>query len=211
MGLGNNKGNKIFVNISKGLFATGSKKNDSIKTFTDLTGSLTDIEIADDTYDNKTFKVLKLTVTDEDGNYELKMRFESAYSRYFCNQIENADLSLPITFVPGYKEENGKKIYKFFLIQSGKPLRHVYTKDNPGALPQLKKVTFKGEDHWDNSGQMAYYTELLIYKIKPQLLPAILAGPASEASVPNGHPRPATNGVPRTAADVTEPIDDLPF
>ena len=44
-----------------------------------------------------------------------------------------------------------------FVSQNGKFLKHAHTKDAPGDLPQLEKVTFKGETRYDNSKQIEYW------------------------------------------------------
>lgn len=213
MGLGNNRGNLTFVNISEGLFYTGKKADG--KTFTDLTGIITDLELGTDTYDGKTFEILNITVVDADGNYKLKLRFESGYARCFCNMIENIDLSAQVVLAPKWEKGDGTKPGKgsLFMIQHGKPIKHRYTKAEPGDLPQLEKVSFKGQDMWDNTKQQKYYREMLMERIKPNLQPAILAGPASDINK-NGAPAAATSGSvdkPMDAAHITEPVDDLPF
>lgn len=220
MGLDNNSGQgKTFVNIksdrerekNKAFFYTGNK--DNRQEFLGLSGILTDLNIVEDEYENKKFFVLELTLVDDKSDtFILKMRLESGYCRMFCNTIENADLTQSIRFSPSYSEKDGKKNYALFLSQHGKALKHVYTKDNPGALPQLEKVRYKGEDKWDNEKQMNYYTNMLLNKIKPSLVHPIMGGPASEASRPIAGA--VAGGLSRSsdpAADVTEPIDDLPF
>lgn len=209
MGLGNNRGSLTFVNLTKGVFTVG-KKGDQ-KTFTDLTGVVTDLTIDDDTFNDKTFKVLNIKVADDSGVYNMKIRFESGYARCFCNMIENADLSLPIMFAPKYEEPEGQQPKaSMFMMQNGKPLKHRYTKANPGNLPPLVKVRFKDNDMWDNSAQMTYYTELLLNRIKPQLVPAIIAGEKTDFHR-GGDGGPSGLGKNMDANSMTEPIDDLPF
>lgn len=201
-----------FVNFKEGKLYV--KKDGVAQFFSDLTGVLTDLNIVDDEYDNKKFKVLELRVVDGDETFLLKMRLESAYARMFCHQIENCTIGEPIMFCPAMSEENGKKQYKLFLRQDNKAMKHRYTKADPGDLPPLQKVTFKGEEHWDNTAAMTFYTELLIHKVKPSLQQVnshpLLAGPATDLKG-SGVPAGLSNRSSDPAADITEPIDDLPF
>lgn len=220
MGLDNNSGSgRTFVNIksdrerekNKAFFYIGNK--DNRQEFLGLTGLLTDINIVEDEYEKKKFRVVELTLVDDQGEtFILKMRLESGYCRMFCNTIENADLSHPIRFSPSYSEKDGKKEYKLFLTQHGKSLKHYYTKADPKGLPPLEQVMFQGELRWDSFKQVQYYVDMLLLTIKPRLVHPVMGGPASETGRPAA--ALASGGLSRSsdpAANITEPIDDLPF
>lgn len=197
MGLGNDTTRFTYVNIKKGQLVI--KKGDQTEVFNYVEGVLTGLDIREDEYQGNKYKKLCLTMTDKNESYQLQMKMESGYCRAFCNMIENVNLTMPFKIEPKMEEVGDKKNTKVFISQGGTNLKWKYTKDNPGELPLLEKITFKGKEAWDNTNQQAYYTDMLLNKIKPMLQHSILAGPAHQLDeVPN-------------ASDITEPIDDLPF
>lgn len=205
MGLGNNAGRGTFVNIKEGKLYV--KKGDQTEFFTDLTGHLTDLNIREDEYDGKKYKVLELSIMDGDERFLLKMRVGSGYMVSFCMQLPNVNFTKPITFCPSLKEENKKKKFNMFLRQDDHALKWWFTKDKPNGLPALKKVSINGEDKWDSFDQTQFLLDMLINKVKPKLkeIHPIMAGPASDIH------RDSSNGRPTDANHITEPVDDLPF
>lgn len=204
MGFVDRGGPASYVNIIRGQFAY--KEGDQ-KILTDqaLSGTLIDIEIVDDEYNNKKYKKLCLKLDDGSKVLQLQMKMGSGYANAFCMMIQNADLTKPLVFSPTYDEPNGKPKTGMFINQDGKALKWFYTKNDPKNLPQLEKVEFRGETMWDNLKQQEFLTDLLLNKIKPQLVHPVLAGAATQT----GGTSPARSLSP--AADITEPIDDLPF
>lgn len=211
MGLGNTRGNLTFVNISKGVFVVGKKGEQ--KTFTDLTGQLTAIDVAEDEYQGKKFEVLLLTITDQDGNYRLKLRFESGYARCVLNTLESADLTSAIMFAPKWEQPDAAKPGKgsMFVMQHGKAIKHRYTQKDPGDMPPLISREWKGKIEYDNTEQMRYYRDTVIPAIRESLVPAILAGPASDMNREAATTTGPSYSSPTDANHITEPIDDLPF
>ena len=116
-----------------------------------------------------------------------------------------------MTLIPSFKIEEGKEKRTMFISQQKKGdaksmgLKWYWTKANPGNLPALSKVEYKGKELWDNTAQQAYLEEVLLMHIKPKLETpphALMAGGPSDLKA-----RDAKD----PARDVTEPIDDLPF
>lgn len=211
MGLGQNSGRATFVNIKDGKLQV--KKDQQIETYGHLSGLMVGLEIKDDEYQGKKYKKLSIRLIDEDESFVLDVRVGSGYWIGFCMSLPNIDLKYPITLVPSMKTENNKEKRTMFVSQAGKALKWFWTKDNPGQLPGIKKITFKNEDLWDTDEQNNWLIEYITHQIKPNLPHAAIAGPASDlnkGAIPHAgaasHP-----GGPKTADDVTEPIDDLPF
>lgn len=206
MGLGQNAGRSTFVGIKDGKLQV--KKDHQIETFGYLSGLMVDIQIRDDEYEGKKYKKLSIYLVDEDERFCLDIKVGSAYWVGFCMTVPNVDLNYPVTLIPSMKTEAGKEKRTLFISQAGKALKRFWTKDNPGQLPRLKQIEFKGEKVWDNTDQNNWLMEYLTHQIKPKLPHPVMGGPASDIGRPAGAP-PA--GGPTDASHITEPIDDLPF
>lgn len=202
MGLGNNDGRFAYVNIKQGKLAI--KKGNEIVLFNYIEGFISDIDIRTDEYQGKQYKKLCISIDDGSESFQLQMKLDSGYGRAFCNMIENVNLEEPVKITPTYEEKDGKGYTGMFMNQNKQPIKWKYTKDHPHDLPPLEKVSFKGQEMWDNSKQMQFYYELLMTKIKPKLNAhaSVVAGPAHQFQEKERIP---------TAAEITEPIDDLPF
>lgn len=216
MGLGNSSGNLTYVNLKDGKFII--KKDGQAVLYDHVFGYLRELRIESDTYNNETFDVLILTIIDGADKFLVKMKFGSGYCLGFCMAIGNADLAKKIVLLPSYKKENGKEKRTMFISQSnpderGKALKWTWTKDNPGNLPQLKKVNFQGQDRWDSYEQNQFLKEYLIQDIGHRIPPEILTGPANQSSPQPAPPSNASDGLPGWVRpeDMMEPIDDLPF
>jgi hypothetical protein len=59
------------------------------------------------------------------------------------------------------KDDKGKPKSTCFVGQDGKFLKHAFTKENMGVLPDLDKVTFKGEVQYDNTKQIDFWKNFL--------------------------------------------------
>jgi hypothetical protein len=52
--------------------------------------------------------------------------------------------------------DGDKRNSVMFINQDGKGLKHYWTKDNPGQLPNLEKIKIKGKDTWDDTKRLEY-------------------------------------------------------
>lgn len=52
--------------------------------------------------------------------------------------------------------DGDKRNSVMFINQDGKGLKHYWTKDNPGSLPNLEKIKIKGKDTWDDTKRLEY-------------------------------------------------------
>lgn len=95
---------------------------------------------------------------------KVEMKWDSAYTRGFMLAFPNLKLSEVFELEP-YQYMNtkkGRKVSGLNLFQDGAQLDWAYgTKANPAGMPQLEKVTFKGETQWDNTKQLAFLREKL--------------------------------------------------
>jgi hypothetical protein len=160
MGLQNNNTNGTYVHISNGKLVV--KENGEQVFYDQLTGVITNVEFVIEEYNQKQFEVVRFTLQDGDDKYILKIRTDSGYFRGFVNALKMANITQPIVVSPSSKEENGKTRTTCFLRQNGKPLKHAFTKDNMGDLPQVERVTLNGIEHWDSTKQLTYWKTWLM-------------------------------------------------
>lgn len=160
MGLQNNNTNGTYVHISNGKLVV--KENGEQVFYDQLTGVITNVEFVIEEYNQKQFEVVRFTLQDGDDKYILKIRTDSGYFRGFVNALKMANITQPIVVSPSSKEENGKTRTTCFLRQNGKPLKHAFTKDNMGDLPQVERVTLNGIEHWDSTKQLIYWKTWLM-------------------------------------------------
>lgn len=160
MGLENNNANGTYVNISNGRLVV--KQNGEQVFYDQLTGIINNLEFVIDEYNQKQYEVLRVTLIDDQDKYILKIRTDSGYFRGFVNALKMANINQPIVISPSSKEENGKTRTTIFLRQNGKPLKHAFTKDNMGDLPQVERVMVNGIEQWDNTKQLMYWKTWLM-------------------------------------------------
>jgi len=160
MGLQNNNTNGTYVHISNGKLVV--KENGEQVFYDQLTGVITNVEFVIEEYNQKQFEVVRFTLQDGDDKYILKIRTDSGYFRGFVNALKMANITQPIVVSPSSKEENGKTRTTCFLRQNGKPLKHAFTKDNMGDLPQVERVTLNGIELWDSTKQLIYWKTWLM-------------------------------------------------
>jgi hypothetical protein len=134
-----------------------------------LSGWLTDIKTKESEYGKSWVLVLK----DEQGSYNLEMKYSSGYATSFLKAIPNADLSEVITLSPKLIVDGDKKQSVLFISQNGKGLKHYWTKDNPRDLPQMKKVKVRGVDTWDDTERMDYLENYIKDYILPKIKPTL--------------------------------------
>jgi hypothetical protein len=134
-----------------------------------LSGWLTDIKTKESEYGKSWVLVLK----DEQGSYNLEMKYSSGYATSFLKAIPNADLSEVITLSPKLIVDGDKKQSVLFISQNGKGLKHYWTKDTPRDLPTMKKVKVRGVDTWDDTERMDYLENYINVSILPKIKPTL--------------------------------------
>lgn len=136
-----------------------------------LTGILTNVKIKESDYGKFWVIVLK----DGDTFYNLETNYSGGYAQTFLKALPNADLSQPVTLTPRLNIDGDKKQSVLFISQNGKGLKHYWNKDNPGDLPQLKKIKVKGKDTWDDSERLEFLESYVKNTILPKINKPILA------------------------------------
>ena len=184
MGLNQSQSKGVFLSITNGKlvrqFPSATEKSVSRvnkmgrevheEFYDSLTGYLTDIKTKESEYGKSWVLVIK----DNDGSYNLDMKYSSGYSTSFLKAIPNADLTQLITLSPKLIVDGDKKQSVLFISQNGKGLKHYWTKDTPRDLPPMKKVKVRGVDTWDDTERMDYLENYINVSILPKIKPTLL-------------------------------------
>jgi hypothetical protein len=183
MGLNQSQSKGVFLSITNGKlvrqFSAPTEKSVSRvnkmgrevheEFYDSLSGWLTDIKTKESEYGKSWVLVLK----DEQGSYNLEMKYSSGYATSFLKAIPNATLSEVITLSPKLIVDGDKKQSVLFISQNGKGLKHFWTKDNPRDLPPMKKVKVRGVDTWDDTERMDYLENYVKDNILPKIKPTL--------------------------------------
>jgi hypothetical protein len=183
MGLNQSQSKGVFLSITNGKlvrqFPSATEKSVSRvnkmgrevheEFYDSLTGYLTDIKTKESEYGKSWVLVIK----DNDGSYNLDMKYSSGYSTSFLKAIPNADLSQLITLSPKLIVDGDKKQSVLFISQNGKGLKHYWTKDTPRDLPPMVKVKVRGVDTWDDTERMDYLENYINVSILPKIKPTL--------------------------------------
>jgi hypothetical protein len=166
MGLNNNQSSSIYLQISNGKlvrsFSSPTPKSVSRTNkvgkevheefYDSLTGYVKGISTKETEYG----KFWVINVNDGENDYTLSTNYSGGYAVSFLKAIPNADLSRVMNITPKIMVDGDKRNSVMFINQDGKGLKHYWTKDNPGALPNLEKIKIKGKDTWDDSKRLEY-------------------------------------------------------
>jgi hypothetical protein len=166
MGLNNNQSSSIYLQISNGKlvrsFSSPTQKSVSRTNkvgkevheefYDSLTGYVKGISTKETEYG----KFWVINVNDGENDYTLSTNYSGGYAVSFLKAIPNADLSRVMTITPKIMVDGDKRNSVMFINQDGKGLKHYWTKDNPGHLPNLEKIKIKGKDTWDDTKRLEY-------------------------------------------------------
>lgn len=114
-------------------------------------------------------KFWNITLTDNEGDAVLQMKYSSGYAGAFLKILPNIDLNGDVVITPKLTIEGQKKKTSLFVTQHGQPVKWYYTKDNPNGLPQLQKRKLKGQDVWDDTEMMEFLEKMVNTEIVPKL------------------------------------------
>jgi hypothetical protein len=151
----------IFLNIKEGKLVS-KKENGETESFDGVRGTLIKIEFVKDEYEGRTFEKARIMIKYQDDVYLLQMKLDSGYFRGFCNSLKSGNPKEEIYIKPSLsKDEQGRNNATCFVKQGSSFLKHAYTKNNMGDLPDLKVVNFGGKTLYDNTEQVAFWKNWL--------------------------------------------------
>jgi hypothetical protein len=207
MGLETNSGKITYLNIKEGKLSFKDAKGEKV-TADAISGVITKVEFSIEEYLGREVEKAKITIVDGNDKYLLQMGVDSGYFRGFCNSLRSGDYTKKVRIAPFFADKDGKKSSTCFVEQNGKALKHFFTKDNPGELPPVEKVTFKGKDNYDGTKQIEYWKNwLLSLKLESEFLQG---GVNHDEEVDKG----GKNSVQISSnvdSDLNPDNDDLPF
>jgi hypothetical protein len=164
--------NATYVNIKEGALVIKTKDG-ILETYDSLEGVIEKVEFLTEQYEGKNIEKAKFYVNAVGELFILQIKTNSGYFRGLCNSLASSNAPKDILkIVPSLKkDDNGKPKSTCFVGQNGKFLKHAFTKENMGGLPDLDKVTFKGEVHYDNTKQIDFWKNFLsdIYNTNPKV------------------------------------------
>lgn len=197
MGLENNSGKLIFVNVKEGKLYI-KPKDSEVQFFDSISGTIVKVSFEMDEYNGQKFERAKILLVDGEDKFLLQLRTDSGYFRGFCNSLKSGDPKERIKISPSYKDEGDRPQTTCFVEQFGKTMKHSHTKGNPGDLPQLEQSTFKGQTLWDGTKQIEFWKDWL------------KGISFTHEAVVSDSPNKVKSEIPEPES-ITEPIDDLPF
>lgn len=162
-----------YVNIKEGALVVKTKDG-VLETYDSLGGVIEKVEFLTEEYEGKKVEKAKFYVNAIGETFILQIKTNSGYFRGLCNSLASASAPKDtLKIVPSFKKDDkGKPKSTCFVEQNGKFLKHAYTKDNMGNLPDLEKVTFKGEVQYDNTKQIEFWKNWLfgVYNTTPKVI-----------------------------------------
>jgi hypothetical protein len=121
------------------------------------------------TRENDYGKFWNITLQDGEETYIIQFNYSGGTAAAFLKTLPNVQLDKPVKLTPKQTIDGEKKKSTLFINQGGNALKWYWNKDNPGELPQLKKVKVKGKEQWDDSDMMEFLENYVRSEIMPQL------------------------------------------
>ena len=196
-------GSGKFANFSKGKITT--KIDGEKQTFNSLSGLITAIYVEDAEYDKKEYRKVNVRIEHESGITVLGFPLSSGYGNAFCRILPNIDPAQEIVIAPGLTPDKNNPTIKYgtvFIEQDKTPIKWYFSSktEHGDKVPEIGETTIgKGKNAKvvkDYSEREDFF-EKVIAKFDAKLLK--LYGKKEKIAKP------------KTADEVTEPIDDLPF
>jgi hypothetical protein len=128
-----------------------------------LSGRLTAIEFKESDFG----KEIHFVISDGPEKYKLQLPFSSGVAKSLIMRLPNCDLSKDIEIHTGLDTKKDKTFS--YVSQDGQTVKMKWTKDNPGDLPPMVQIEFKGKLQWDDTAQLKYLDGMLINDILPKL------------------------------------------
>ena len=152
--------------------------------------------------------VFVLDTTDDKGISKavINTPFSSGYSSGILFCLPNINLNDDVEIAPWklHDKEKNKDIFGISVYQDGKKINRAFSKEQPGKLPPLEKVMFKGEEKWDDTKQINFLTDVLVPEYNGKL--KALYGDSQSTHDDHSHQE-----INKDFPDATEKGKDLPF
>jgi hypothetical protein len=175
MGLQKETGRKNFLSISNGKLVlqhqnpiegvTVERENKNGKVvheefFSSIEAYITSIQSKETTFG----KVWEIELKDGEDAYTLSFNYSSRYANNFFRALPNVNLAAIVKIAPWSmkdKKDATKTVIGLSLYQFGDKVPFAYTRDQPGDMPEMKKVKRKGKEEWDDSDQLEFFENMV--------------------------------------------------
>lgn len=205
------KGSK-FLNFKDGKIV--HSEGGDIKSYDGFSGMVIDLDIIDAEYQGRTYRKIILFIEDPETSllYELGFSLESGYGNAFCCIAPNVDWTKQVSIGGKIEEKTpGKRYSGMFIRQDDRPVKWFFTKERDEKETDKKKKRPEPQRKTIGSGKNAkvvidfsarndFYESALLAIRKHKIVKAT-------GGLANYKPKAQHED----AANVTEPIDDLPF
>ncbi len=123
-----------------------------------------------------------IKLRDDDQTYHLQIPYSSRQADGFLRRLPNIDLNKPIEIACGDYDNK----YYLTVKQDGIKVPYFWDKENPGDLPQMVQVKYKGDLVWDDTDKMQYLEKYFTDKIFPELEKLKQKQPTLNPDLPKG-------------------------
>jgi hypothetical protein len=105
---------------------------------------------------------LVLRISDVGENCQLEIKEGGRYWSSFMLRLPNMDLTKPIRIAPyDFTDKEGKRVIGLNVFQGDVKVAPKWDKNNPGDLPQGRKVRVNGKDVWDFEERDQYLIKVM--------------------------------------------------
>ena len=148
------------------------------KFYESFTGKLINITVQDGDYG----KTWNFSFQDKEDVYTLQLSYSNSFSTAFLKMLPNIDLTKEMKVSPSTKEVDGKNKNSLFIYQDGVALKHAFTRENPGGMPDMEQITIKGVLVWDDTKRLEFLQKMVDETIIPQLSKTPVATEVAEVT-----------------------------
>lgn len=164
-----------------------------------VTGRITKLSVQSKEFHGEELRQLVVSLTYVGHNVNVTMKEGDRYWRAFMLRLPNVKLLDEVTFAPfDFESKEGNRIIGMNLLQHTEKVPPVWTKDNPGELPPMQRVVYKGKERADFTAQDEWLNQNVLLPVNAKLATIVVQAPA------------AVPAAPAPAAQVDED-DDLPW
>ena len=188
-GLKDNVVNVTFLNIRQGRIVV--KEQGAIKEYGAVEGEIRKVQFVEEEYEGKKVEKARIYMNAVGQSFVLSIKVDSGYFRGFVNSLRSSTNPKSMVEIQPHMSKDGKKQTTCFVSQNGITLKHFFTKNNIGDLPQLEKFEFKGETKYDNTKQIEYWKKWINETFN--------------------EPTDGSSSIVEPISEVSKSLDDLPF
>ena len=164
-----------------------------------VSGRITSLTVKEREFHGEVVRQLIITLAFMDLRICVVLKEGDRYWRYFMMRLPNINTLHDVTLAPyDFEPQDGGRRIGLNILQDGEKVQPVWTRDNPGELPHMDRVVYKGKERADFTKQ----DEWLVKNILT---------PTAEKLAALDLQRTAATGEPEPEAVGGDDTDDLPF